>query len=56
MSLVKSDWEKTNTPPTLTISPKTSNNNFEIAIFLNVVKKSGNYMFEDDTPHRALRA
>jgi hypothetical protein len=56
LSLVKSDWKKTNTPPTLTISPKTSNNNFEIAIFFNVVKKSGNYVFEDDTPPTAFSA
>jgi hypothetical protein len=41
--IVKSDWRKTNTPPTL----KTSNKNFEIAILFNVVEKSGNYVFPE---------
>jgi hypothetical protein len=52
--IVKSDWRKTNTPPTPIISLKTSNKNFEIAILFNVVEKSGNYVFEDVTLPRTL--
>ena len=54
--IVESDWRITNTPLTPTISPNTSNQNFEIAILFDVVKKSGNYVFEDDTPPTALKA
>ena len=54
--IVKSDWRKANTPPTPTISPKTSNKNFEIAILFNVVEKSENYVFGDDTAPTALSA
>jgi hypothetical protein len=39
-----------------TISPNTSNQNLEIAIFFNVVVSSGNYFFEDDNPLTALKA
>ena len=52
--IVKSDRRKTNTPPT--ISLKTSNKNFEIAILFNVVEKSRNYVLEDKTPPTALNA
>jgi hypothetical protein len=45
----------TNIPLTATISQNTSNQNFEIAILFDVVKKSGNYRFDDDTPPTALR-
>jgi hypothetical protein len=48
--IVKTDWRATNLPPTPTISPNTSNQNFEIAILFNVVEKSGNEVFEDDPP------
>jgi len=43
--LVKSDWRTTNSPPTPTISPNTSNQNFEMVIFFNEVKRSGNNLF-----------
>jgi hypothetical protein len=35
--------------------PNRSNNNIDIAIFYNVVERSGNYVFEEDTPPTALR-
>ena len=54
--IVDSDWSINNTPLTPTISPNTSNQNFEIAILFEAVKKFGNYVFEDDTPPTALRA
>jgi hypothetical protein len=54
--IVKSAWRKTNTPPSPTISPNTSNKSFEIAILFDVVERSGNYVFEKDIPPRALRA
>ena len=47
--------EATNTPSTPTIYPDTSNQNIEIAILFKVVERSGNYIFEDDTPPTALR-
>jgi hypothetical protein len=47
--IVKSDWKKTDNPQTPTISPKTSNKNFQIAILFKVVEKTRNYAFEDDT-------
>jgi phospholipase/lecithinase/hemolysin len=47
--IVKHDWRKTNTLSTPTISPKTSNKNFEMAVLFNAAEKSGNYVFEDDT-------
>jgi hypothetical protein len=49
-SLVRSDWRASNPPPTHTILLNASNQNFEIAIFFNVVERSENYVFEDDTP------
>ena len=54
--IVKSDWKATNTPSAPTISPNTSNRNFEIAILFDVVKRSGNFVFENETPLTALRA
>jgi hypothetical protein len=53
--MVKSDWSITNTSLTPTISPNTSNQNFEIVILFNVIKKSGN-VFADDTPPTAFSA
>ena len=35
--IVESDWRATSPPPTLIISPNTSNQNFEIAILFSVV-------------------
>jgi hypothetical protein len=35
--IVESDWKATNTPSTPTISPETSNQNFEISILFSVV-------------------
>ena len=55
-SIVESDWRATNTTSTTTISPNTSNQNFEIAILFNVVVRSGNYVFGDKTPLIALMA
>ena len=54
--IVKSDWRTTNNPFPHTITPNASNQNFEIAILFDEAKKSGNYVFEDDTPRTALRA
>ena len=51
--IVESDSKATDTPSTPTISPNTSNQNFDIAIFFNVVESSGNYVFEDDKLPRA---
>jgi len=48
--------EGNNLPPSLTISPKTSDRNFEIAILFTVIKRSGNYVFEDDDPPKTFRA
>jgi len=39
-----------------TISPNTSNQNFEIAIMFNIVERSGDYVFHDDNTNTALRA
>jgi len=39
-----------------TISPNTFNQNFEIAILFNVVKRPENYVFENDNPTTALGA
>ena len=55
-SIVKSDWKATNTPSMPTISPNTSNQNFEKAIFFNVVERSGNWVFEEKTHPKVLRA
>jgi hypothetical protein len=52
--IVESDWRATNTPPKPMIFPNTFNQNFEIAILLNVVKRSGNYIFEDETSGQGL--
>jgi hypothetical protein len=38
-----------------TIYPSTSNKNCELAFLFNIVERSGNYIFEDDTPPTALR-
>jgi hypothetical protein len=54
--IVESDKRATNTPSTSTISTNTSSQNFKIAIFFNVVERSRNYIFEDDTPSTDLRA
>ena len=53
--IVESDWKATNTPYTPNISPNTSNQNFDIAVLFNAVDNSGNYMFEQDTPHTVFR-
>jgi hypothetical protein len=42
--------------PSPTNSPNTTSQNLEIAILFNVVKSSGNYMFEQDTPPTVFRA
>jgi hypothetical protein len=54
--IVESDWKATNTPSMPTNYPNTSNQNCEIAFLLNIAERSGNYIFEDDTPPTALRA
>jgi hypothetical protein len=54
--IVESDWVESSPPFTPTISPNTSNQNFEIAILFNVVEWSGNYVFEVDNPSIALRS
>ena len=48
--IVESDWRAINPSLTLTISPNTSHQNFEITIMLNVVERFGNYVFDDDNP------
>ena len=53
--IADSDWRAATTPLTPTISPNTSNQNFQIVFLFNVVESSGNYVFEGDTPP-ALRA
>jgi hypothetical protein len=53
--IVESDWKATNAPSKPTISPNTSNQNFEIAILFNVVESSGNYIFEQDIPPTVFR-
>jgi hypothetical protein len=53
--IVESDWSATNPPSMPTISQNTSCQNFEIAILFNAVERSGNYIFELDTPPRAFR-
>ena len=37
-------------PSHVSISSKTSNQNFQIAILFNVVKRSGNYVLKNETP------
>jgi hypothetical protein len=54
--IVESDCKATNTPFTPTIYPKTSNQNFKIAILFNVVESSENYTFEQDSPPTVFRA
>jgi hypothetical protein len=54
--IVECDWRATKPSLTPTISPNTSNQNFEIDILFNVVERSGNYVFEDDTPPTVPRA
>ena len=51
--IVESDWKETTMP---TISPNTSNQSFGIAILFSVVKRSGNYVFQDDNPPTVLWA
>ena len=46
--IVESDWMAPNLPPRPTISPNTSNRNFEIAILFNLVERSRNYVLEGD--------
>ena len=53
--VVESDYRATS-PLTPTISPNTSNQNFEIAILFNVTESSGNYVFENNNPPTSLRA
>jgi len=53
--MFKSDWRVTNPPPMPTISPNTSNPNFEIVILFNVVERSRNFIFEDDIPLTTFR-
>ena len=48
--IVESDWRATNIPLTPAICANTSNQNFEITILFNVVQRSENYVFEDDSP------
>jgi hypothetical protein len=38
-----------------TIYPNTSNKNRDIAFLFNIVERSGNYIFEDETPPTSLR-
>jgi hypothetical protein len=54
--IVESDWRATKPPVIPIISPNTSNQSFEIDILFDVVQRSRNYVFEDDTPPTALRA
>jgi hypothetical protein len=54
--IVESDWKATNTPSMPSSSPNTSNLIFEIAILFNAVESSGNYIFEQDTPHTVFMA
>ena len=54
--IVESDWRATNPPPTPSIFPNTSNQNFKTVILFNVIDRSGNYIVEDDNPPTALRA
>jgi hypothetical protein len=56
--ILKTDLRATIPPPSHNNHfPKTSNQNFEVAILFSVVKRTGNYVFEDDTPTiTALRA
>jgi hypothetical protein len=49
-STIESDWRAINPLLTPTFSPNKFSQNFEIVILLNVVKRSGNYVFEDDKP------
>jgi hypothetical protein len=44
--IFKSDWKATNTPSTPTISPNTSNQNFEIAILFSVVGSFVSWVLE----------
>jgi len=39
--IFESDWRATNAPLTPTISPNTSNQNFEIATLFNVIETPG---------------
>ena len=52
--ILESDCRATNTTPTHTISSK-NQSKFEIDILLNVVERSGNFVFEDETLPTALR-
>ena len=53
--IAKSDFRGTIPPHTLIISPNTSNQSLKIGILFSVVKRSKNYVFDDDIPP-AIRA
>ena len=44
--IVTSDWTATSPHSMHTISPNTSNQNFEIALLFNIVERFRNYVFE----------
>jgi hypothetical protein len=46
--IVKRDWRANKALPMTTISPNTSNQNFEIDILFKVIEMSGNYVLRDD--------
>ena len=48
--IVESIWSAINAPLTFTISPNTSNTNFEISISFNVIERSESHVIEDDSP------
>jgi hypothetical protein len=50
------DSKATETPSMPTISPNTSNKDFEIDILFHAVQSSGNYAVEEDTPPTVFRA
>ena len=45
---VEGNWRATSPPPKPTISPNTSNQNFEMAILFDIIERCGYYVFEDD--------
>ena len=49
-SIVERGYRATDPHSRPTISPNTSNQNFEIAILLSTVKRSKNHVFEDEDP------
>ena len=55
--IVERDRKQINPPPTPTTSPNIPNQIFETVILFNVIDRSGNYVFQDDTlPPAELRA